>query len=207
MKINIGIIIAVIALLIAGIVFIKASIYSPDNETSLVPQENQIVTTSIEPTIVSPENIPTEHYPQRFSIPKLSVDTEVQSVGIKDNGNMANPTNFTDVGWFKLGVAPGYIGSSVVAGHVDNGLGRPGVFYDLHKLKIGDSVYVEREDGVKLQFKVTNIASYPYDDAPLKDIFARSDKARLNLITCIGDWIKEEKNYTERLVVYTELVE
>jgi hypothetical protein len=53
---------------------------------------------------------------------------------------------------------------------------------------------------------VVEIEIYPYKDAPKEKIFAQNDMARLNLITCDGTWVKADKTYDERLVVYTKLV-
>src|SRR5207244_3357402 len=120
-------------------------------------------------------------------------------------GNMAVPSNFTDVGWFKLGTIPGHVGSAVMDGHVDNAVALPGVFKHLATLKKGDDVYVMDKDGARLHFLVTDVQTYPYDEAPAQEIFARADKARLNLITCGGTWIQAKKSYDKRVVVYTEL--
>ena len=151
------------------------------------------------------EVLPGDH-PARLRIPALGIDAHVQEVGVNALGNMAAPNNFTDVGWYKYGTPPGFVGSAVIAGHVDNGLALPGVFKHLDELKIGDDVYVERKDGTELHFKVTEIQKYPYRNVPLKTLFSRRDLPRLNLITCGGTWVPGERSYDERLVVYTELV-
>lgn len=145
--------------------------------------------------------------PERLSIPEIGVNAAVQHVGLTKKGNMANPSNFTDVAWYKFGPVPGTLGSAVMAGHLDNALALDGVFKKLNELEIGDEVYVTAEDGTKLRFKVTDAQVYPYDNAPLEKIFNAKDAKRLNLITCAGIWLKAEKTYSERLVVYAELVE
>ena len=91
------------------------------------------------------------------------------------------------------------------AGHVDNALALPGVFKRLGDLTPGDDVYVERKDGTRLHFVVDDIESYPADEAPSARIFGTDGLARLNLITCEGDWIQSEHQYDHRLVVYTHL--
>ena len=52
---------------------------------------------------------------------------------------------------------------------------------------------------------VTDIEVYPYQAVPTGLIFNQADKARLNLITCDGTWVKGDKTYSERLVVFAEL--
>src|SRR3989338_5323252 len=144
--------------------------------------------------------------PARLVIPALHVDASVQKVGVKADGNMATPSNFSDVAWYKHGTVPGQLGSAVISGHVDNGLALAGVFKHLPEIQIGDDVYVEQQDGNRLHFVVEAIEGYPYKDAPAEKIFAHNDAARLNLVTCEGVWVKSEKTYDRRLVVYTKLV-
>jgi LPXTG-site transpeptidase (sortase) family protein len=146
--------------------------------------------------------------PSRLIIPKLGIDTDVQRLGLTKKGNMAAPSNFTDVSWYKLGTVPGEVGSAVMAGHEDNAAGLDGVFKHLDELKEGDDVYVVNASGAKLHFQVTGTAVYPYNlsGAELKKVFAAADAARLNLITCAGTWIQSLKTNDKRLVVFTKLV-
>src|SRR6185369_4384139 len=59
--------------------------------------------------------------PTRLRIETAGVNAPVQRVGVGKSGNMAVPTNYTDVGWYREGVVPGEAGSAVIDGHVDNG--------------------------------------------------------------------------------------
>ncbi len=143
--------------------------------------------------------------PERLLIPAISVDANVQQVGLTANKAMANPIGFVDVGWYKYGTVPGERGSAVIAGHVDNGLGLNGVFKNLKDLKEGDDVYVLDEEGTQIHFKVTAVNHYPYDEAPAEEIFNEPSKTLLQLITCGGKWLKDAKTYDERVVVTAEL--
>lgn len=146
--------------------------------------------------------------PSRLHIPKIGVDAKVQHLGVTRSGNMAAPSNFSDVGWYKLGTIPGKIGSAVISGHEDDAIATPAVFYNLNKLAIGDDVYVTDKNGNRLHFRVVDKKIVPYNlkGPELNAIFTRADKARLNLITCAGDWLPSAKTNDQRLVVYTELV-
>ena len=132
----------------------------------------------------------------------------VQYVGLSTDGTgeMAVPSNFTDVGWYMEGVRPGMHGSAVMAGHY-NGKGIPeAVFYDLDTLQVGDEVVIMSAERVENIFYVTRVETYDYD-ADTTDVFITTDgKARLNLITCGGEWLPEEKAYNKRTVVFTELL-
>src|SRR5262249_51609088 len=90
---------------------------------------------------------PTSSDPARLIIPSLSIDANVQYVGVKKDGSMGTPDNFTDVAWYRYGTIPGQLGSAVIDGHVDNGLALAGVFKHLQDIKVGDDVYVGTKDG------------------------------------------------------------
>ena len=158
------------------------------------------------PTPPDIEAITSTSSPSRLIIPSIQVDSAVQLVGKTKGGKMAVPNNFTDVGWYKLGFFPGTEGNAVIAGHLDDGKGAPAVFGSLNKLEIGDHVYVVNKKGQKLDFLVTGMSLYDYDNAPLESIFGTSSKAHLNLITCDGVWDATKKVYDKRLIVFTDFV-
>jgi LPXTG-site transpeptidase (sortase) family protein len=147
-----------------------------------------------------------ELIPQRIEIPSINVDAKVQQVGTNAKGNVGVPTNFTDVAWYKYGPAPGEAGSAIMDGHVDNALALPGVFKYLENVKKGDSIFVYTTSGKKLEFKVTDVKSYVYDEVPVNLVFNDFRGAHLNLITCDGAWVQKNKNYDHRLVVYSDLI-
>lgn len=146
--------------------------------------------------------------PVRLVIPAIGVDAAIQSVGLFWNGNgeMGIPTNFTDVAWYNGGPRPGMPGNAVIDGHLDGKYIRRAVFYNLGNLKPGNLVEVIDASGTTLQFRVVRLATYDYN-ATTTDVFAGdASKAGLNLITCGGSWIKSQKLYDKRVVVFTELV-
>lgn len=191
-------------LVVAGIVwliFYCTTISSVFMQTSSLPVP-QSMTTSAEPS----DSQTIALNPARLVIPTIELKAEVVAVGKTASGNMAVPHNFVQVGWYREGIEPGEKGNAVIAGHVDNGLGRAAVFKRLSELKVGDKIYVQDKTGEQLQFKVTETAIYDYKTAPLEKIFGPSDKAHLNLITCAGVWVPREKTNDKRLVVFSELV-
>jgi len=153
--------------------------------------------------------------PARLLIPAIGVNAAVEEVGIVPNGKWAGdmetpratPTGgqWKNVGWYNAGPRPGERGSAVIDGHLDDQNGSPAVFWNLHKLHIGDEVLVVMSNGKKLTFRVSRIESYPPKAAPLQDIFGNNGGIYLNLITCAGDWIPSQQQTTLRLVVYTTL--
>jgi LPXTG-site transpeptidase (sortase) family protein len=146
--------------------------------------------------------------PVRLVIPAIDVDAQVQYVGLDPDGTgeMDVPSNFTDVGWYKHGVRPGMTGSAVITGHFNGKEVPEGVFYDLSKLQVGDEVVIMSENRIEDIFQVVKIATYAHDD-PTEEVFGSPDeKKRLNLITCSGAWLPEQKLYDKRTVVFTELL-
>ena len=165
------------------------------------------------PAAVTPTVLPigtagtTVAMPVRLLVPAIGVNAPVESLGILPDGTLATPTRspWEDVGWYDAGPRPGQHGSAVIDGHLDRPGGYPAVFWRLRSLHAGDAVWVIYTDGTRLHFRVTRVALYPPEEAPIQDIFGNNGGTYLNLITCAGDWIPSEHQTTLRLVVYTAL--
>jgi len=142
-----------------------------------------------------------------LNIPAAGVNAQIEAVGKTANGDMAVPVNAESVGWYSFGAEPGETANAVIAGHLDTYSSANGVFKNLDKLQAGDDVYVTNAQDETSHFTVSGLQVYDAGNAPLKDIFGASDKARLNLITCAGTWDSKSHQYTQRLVVYTNLVD
>lgn len=196
----IGVVIMLMVVLVLGAVF---SSFSGSDLYEKVPESVQAAEVSYDTT---EEWIP--ELPTRLVIPRLDVDAVVQYVGLDKNGSgeMAVPSNFSDVGWYTHGVRPGMKGSAVITGHLNGESVAEAVFYDLHTLVVGDEVVVMSADRIEDIFRVVRIETYPYN-APTEEVFVSNDgKARLNLITCGGEWLSDEQVYDTRTVVFTEQV-
>src|SRR6266571_6093827 len=145
--------------------------------------------------------------PVRLIIPTITINAPVEWVGTQPNADLATPTQspWQDVGWYNLGPHPGERGSAVIDGHLDRPGGLPAVFWRLHTLQVGNDVQVENATGRMLHFRVTRIAFYAPQQAPLQEIFGNRGGAYLNLITCAGAWDSSSHQTTLRQVVYTVL--
>ncbi|HEX2916672.1 MAG TPA: class F sortase [Chloroflexia bacterium] len=143
--------------------------------------------------------------PVRLRIPALNIDTSVEQVGMRNNV-MDVPSNVWDAGWLNSNPRPGDTGNAVLDGHKDTVKGGA-IFWSLPNLKPGDKVYVSDINGYELAFEVTEVASYPLDQAPLERIFGASSEKHLNLISCDGTFVHSEHTYDRRVVVYTRLLE
>jgi len=165
-------------------------------EKSIIP--NKTVTTITTVTTVS------NSLPLRLIIPTINVDANIQSLGINQAGEMEIPTNITDVGWFKFGSKPGEKGSAVIAGHLNGQNNQLGVFANLDKLEVGDKIIVTDTQNISTTFIVYE--KRLYDSGYADDVFNQNDSPHLNLITCDGLWDDNKKNYTQRLVIFADIL-
>ncbi|MCB0061971.1 MAG: class F sortase [Caldilineaceae bacterium] len=191
-------------------------------ETSTVTGTTTVTATTVPPTATVVDSPPLNDafaawnnrppvtrqaaYPVRLQIPAIGVDADVEQHGERADGSMATPTDPAHVAWYSAGAIPGENGNMVMAGHLDRVGGAPAVFWELGKLTVGDEVIVQDRHGTRYHYRVTEQASYPYNQAPLDAIFGFDLVSRLNLITCRGNWDHRQQTYSQRLVVYTELV-
>ncbi|NWJ98555.1 MAG: carboxypeptidase regulatory-like domain-containing protein, partial [Chloroflexi bacterium] len=141
--------------------------------------------------------------PVRLRIPALGVDTEIEGVGLR-NGAMDVPSNIWNASWLNTSPRPGDVGNAVLAGH-KNSVHGSAIFMELGKLQPGDKIYVSDMYGYELTFEVFDVQSYLLQDAPLGRIFGPSSEKQLNLISCDGNFIREQLTYNKRIVVYTRL--
>ncbi len=143
--------------------------------------------------------------PVRIKIPRIGVDAAIESVGLTTNGAMEVPNGQNNAAWFSLGPRPGDIGSAVIDGHY--GIwknGKETVFNDLDKLRQGDEISIEEDNGVTVSFVVRETQIYD-SKADASKIFTSVDgKSHLNLITCEGTWNQVSKTYPRRLIVFAD---
>ena len=145
--------------------------------------------------------------PRFVHLDKFNQKSRVRHLGVNQKGAMQAPNNVHDSGWYNQSAKPGSAGgASVIAGHV-SGLTTPGVFHNVKNLNQGDTITVERGDGSLLKYKVVATEVYDADKVDMNKVMVSHDTSKhgLNLITCTGQY--QGMTYTQRLVVYTELVQ
>jgi Sortase domain len=142
--------------------------------------------------------------PVRLVIPAIGVSTPLVRLGLEGDGGMEVPADFGRAGWFAEGPAPGQVGPSVIAGHVDSRTG-PAVFYRLRELRPGQVALIERADGSRLRFVVEQARSFSKDRFPTGAVFGPVPSAALRLITCGGDFDRARGSYRDNLVVFAGL--
>lgn len=180
----------------------KVSISVPENSTSTYPylQEEKYLSVDVNSKIPDVPIISLPH----LKIPAIGVDSFIGRVGLTSLGAMDAPKGPTGVVLFDLGPNPGEVGSAVIAGHYGWKDGTPAVFDNLNKLKKGDKIYVDNENGGTSTFVVKEIVLYGENDDASKVFSSKDGKSHLNLITCGGVYNKLKKSYSNRLVVFSD---
>jgi LPXTG-site transpeptidase (sortase) family protein len=141
--------------------------------------------------------------PRYLRINKIGVSSRVIRVGVKENNELRAPNSIFDTGWYENSAKPGEKGAAVFDGHV-HGPTRPGVFFNLKKLVVGDEIEVERGDGVRLKYEVKEVETKGYQEVDMEKVMRSQDQSKsgLNIITCTGKYNKQLKQYEQRQIVY-----
>jgi hypothetical protein len=143
--------------------------------------------------------------PVALRIPAIGVVVSVGALGLNPDGTVEVPTDFQQPGWFRLGPAPGQVGSAVILGHVDSHQG-PAVFFRLRSLRAGDRVDVTLADGAVVHFAVDTVVMYPKKQFPAHQVYAPHGYSALQLVTCGGTFDTHTHHYLSNIVAYTSLV-
>ncbi|WP_018784233.1 class F sortase [Micromonospora sp. CNB394] len=141
--------------------------------------------------------------PVRVTIPRIGVDAEIVPVATDADGALEVPPleRPTVTGWYHPGPTPGQAGNAVLVGHVDSQHG-PAVFFDLGRLRGGDTIRVLRADGRTATFAVDGVGAYPKERFPTARVYGGDAAARLRLITCGGRFDPRTGNYPDNIVVF-----
>ncbi|HEY5805909.1 MAG TPA: class F sortase [Candidatus Saccharimonadales bacterium] len=140
--------------------------------------------------------------PRVIKIPGIDVEAKILRLGVKASNELKSPANIYDAGWYEGSARPGESGAMFIGGHV-HGPTRPGVFYDLKKMKAGDKITIERGDGKVFTYHVVKSQSYDKDSVDMGAAFSSIEpgKPGLNLMTCDGGF-DDAGNYSKRLIVF-----
>jgi hypothetical protein len=142
--------------------------------------------------------------PKLVFIPKLSVGTVVESVGLTDDGAMDTPSDWQNIAWYQPGFAPGEKGHTALAAHRDWN-GQAGPFFNLKKLQPGDGIFVAGDGRLQI-YAVTESAMYDRSDETKGEVFGTSSTSELSLITCEGQFLDSQDTYQDRRVIQAELI-
>jgi len=149
--------------------------------------------------------------PITLQVPAIGLDVEILAVGISPNDVMDAPGGPADARawqqafWYRGSAVPGQTSTALIAGHVNDPLGRDGVFARLEDLAPGDEITVhDTRTGLDVRFAVTTTQTYTltesaepevlrsmYGDGPVDGrwpVASDDGLAHLVLVTCAGSY-------------------
>ena len=159
--------------------------FSPDKITKLDPSSRQ----AYDATSLTLE------------IPVIKVKTAIVGVESK-NGGWDISWLQNQVGWLNGTAYPTWKGNSLLTGHVVNADGKPGVFYNLKALGLGEYVFVYNS-GYRYTYKVVSNTFVQPDDS---SVMQHEEKPYLTLITC-DSYDEKTGTYLRRVAVSAELID
>jgi sortase (surface protein transpeptidase) len=172
----------------------------PEATTPLtITQSDPTPTVTADPVLSMAHSVPT-----RISMPSIGVRSTLMGLGLKPDGTLEVPPGAYPAGWFTGAPTPGELGPAVIAGHVSYN-GTDGVFVDLARAAVGDTIVVGRADGSKAIFEVTELAHFAKAHFPSDQVYGQLDHAGLRLITC-GGFNAKTDTYADNVVVFADLV-
>lgn len=145
--------------------------------------------------------------PRVVTIQNAKIHARVVPMDVNSDNSIQAPINIYDAGWYTGSAKPGEPGAALIDGHA-SGATRQGLFAYLDTLKIGDTVEIERGDGQKFVYQVIHTDIVPKDEVDMTQLLKPYGDIPqgLNLITCTGRYIKDQKTYDHRAIVYTKLL-
>ena len=141
--------------------------------------------------------------PRAIYIDKAHVRARVLPMSLNPDSSIQAPINIHDAGWYTASVRPGEKGAMLIDGHA-SGPSRKGLFAYIDTLSLGDEVVIERGDGTKLTYEVVHKTEVPVEQVDMQQALEvyQGDEG-LNLITCSGHWLREQKTFDKRTLIFT----
>ncbi|MGE0058375.1 MAG: class F sortase [Dehalococcoidia bacterium] len=140
-------------------------------------------------------------------IPAAGVEAPVSRTTVPESGAMPDPAGYFNAVWYDFskferygGYA--YAGNLILSGHVDcahcvNGGSGTAIFWNIRKLKVGDTAQYKLSDGTVINYVVVSSEALSVNSD--WDKIVASDTADMTLITCTGTFSGGE--YNQRHVV------
>ena len=137
----------------------------------------------------------------RIEIPDLHVDTSIVGVDMKD-GDWDVSWLQDQVGWLNGTAYPTLDGNSLLTGHVVKADGKPGVFFHLKYLGVGEYIFIYN-GGYRYTYQVKSNTLVQPDDA---SVLQHEETSYLTLLTC-DSYDETAGTYLQRVAVRARLVD
>jgi LPXTG-site transpeptidase (sortase) family protein len=135
-----------------------------------------------------------------IEIPNIRVDTSIVGVPLV-NSDWDVSWLWQQAGWLNGTAFPGWLGNSVLTGHITLPNGKPGPFEGLGKLEWGDRIIVHAYGSVYTYEVRENRTITPYNTSVLK----HEEEAWLTLLTC-KTYNEKTESYSSRIAVRAVLL-
>jgi LPXTG-site transpeptidase (sortase) family protein len=176
---------------------------SNDPDSAVTSSSSDVDESDVPPSTVSSYRVAAD-LPRTIEIDSIDVYARVIRVGIGQDNEIQAPKSIYNAGWYEGSNKPNEPGAVFIDGHV-SGPTKKGIFYNLHKVAVGEVVSIELGSGEKVSYKVEAkeyVKPNEYDmNKALRSY--NPDRQGLNIMTCTGDFNQNSGQYEERLVVYT----
>jgi hypothetical protein len=139
--------------------------------------------------------------PVAVSVPEVGIAAPVIPLGLKPNGKLEVPQDFSDAGWREGGPEPGERGAAMITAHVDSRSG-PAAFYRLDDVRAGYDIKVRRKDRTTVTFVAERSEWVDKDHFPTRRVYGRTGLPTLRLVTCGGAFNAGTGHYEKNLIVY-----
>lgn len=208
---------ALVGLVVSGVALVRSTGPTPRADVDAALAGERVAAAApplVEPRpVLRPERArrtppapPATARPATVRIPAVGYAASVRPVGVANDGQMALPPRPTRLGWYRFGPAPGAErGAAVIAGHLDSRRFGLGPLVRLREVEVGDRVAVQDARGRQLAYAVTGVRRFDRQALPAQ-LFARTGRPRLHLITCGGAYDPSAGGYQVNLVVTAEPV-
>ena len=139
--------------------------------------------------------------PVSVSVSSAGISAPTIALGLKSNGKIEVPKDFSQAGWREGGPEPGERGAAMITAHVDSRTG-PGAFLKLDEVSRGDEIDVRREDGTTVTFVTERTEQVPKTSFPTERVYGDTRLPTLRLVTCGGSFDSGSGHYRDNVIVY-----
>jgi hypothetical protein len=139
--------------------------------------------------------------PVSVAIESAGISAPVIPLGLRRDGSLEVPRNFSEAGWRVGGPEPGERGAALIAGHVDSKAG-PAAFYRLRDVRRGQEVEVRRADGSTVTFVVRRMEQVAKRSFPTRRVYGKTRLPTLRLVTCGGSFDRASGHYRDNVIAY-----
>ncbi len=210
--------VAGLSLLVAGFAFSNEDEPEPeppalafDLRTAVTPDTPTPLPTDV-PT-ATPTPLPFDGSLARMIAPSVGIDHAIEEIGITNNQLETPKDGVGKVGWYHIYDKPGFGENAVFAAHVNYNF-KQGPFANLAKIKAGDQVTVQMQDGPAYTYEVIFYQRYDVRTIPMGELIDAPSQPEgeewITLITCGGRFQQTHDNglgeYLDRDVVIAKRI-